>query len=192
MRWWIMSHDSRIILPLISLAEDGHTIAPINPWKFHRDWSSHLWVYKQCPTGFDIFWAPDNHTPRFARGLIISPCLWTDRSLKDFKFGESPLEPCLRGRKCRQLECDTNPARNITRVASAPDTFVNHVVRSLPSRKRALLSYLQAGKLILQVVSSSFITNCLAVTQRGPFLKTLLVKSKIKVEETLGQPDGMV
>ena len=68
---WIMSHESWFIPPLIFLAEDGHTIAPINPWKFHWDWSSHLWVYKRLATGFHIFWAPDNYAPRFARGLIL-------------------------------------------------------------------------------------------------------------------------
>ena len=58
-----MSHDSWVILPLLFLAEDGHTIALINPWKFHWDWSSHLWVYKGLPTGFLMFLAPTNCAP---------------------------------------------------------------------------------------------------------------------------------
>ena len=59
-----MNHDSPILIhPTSNPAEDGHTIAPINPWKFHCDWSSHLWVYKPFATGFAIFWAPDNHAP---------------------------------------------------------------------------------------------------------------------------------
>ena len=60
---WIMSHDSRVILPLIFLAKDVHTNALINLWKFHRDWSSHLWVYKRHTTGFLTFLAPTNHAP---------------------------------------------------------------------------------------------------------------------------------
>ena len=56
-----MSHDSWIILPLISLAEDGHTIAPINPWKFQSDWSSHVRAYKEHSTGN----GPSPHTPLY-------------------------------------------------------------------------------------------------------------------------------
>ena len=37
-----MSHDSQSIQPLIFLAEDVHTIALINSWKFHWDWAKHL------------------------------------------------------------------------------------------------------------------------------------------------------
>ena len=59
------------------LAENGHTIAPINPWKFHWDWSSHLWVYKGVATGFVIFLAtpqgPTNYAPVRAWLLLICP-----------------------------------------------------------------------------------------------------------------------
>ena len=78
---WIMSHDSRVILPLIFLAEDGHTIAPIKLWKFHRNWSSHLRVYKPFPTGFLIFWAPDNHAPVGAWLWIMIQDSWIILSL---------------------------------------------------------------------------------------------------------------
>ena len=87
---WIVSHDSRVILPLIFLAEDGHTISPINLWKFHRNWSSHLRVYNRVRWGFLIFRAPDNHAPvgawslhdswlksyrQYMIKMVIAPCV---------------------------------------------------------------------------------------------------------------------
>ena len=78
---WIMIHYSWVILPLIFLAEDVHTIAPINPWKFHRDRSSHLWVYKGHTTGFLTFLAPTNHAPVGAWLWIMIQDSWIILSL---------------------------------------------------------------------------------------------------------------
>ena len=58
---WVTSPESSYLY--FFLAEDGHTIALINPWKFHWDWSSHLWVYKRFATGFLMFLAPTNYAP---------------------------------------------------------------------------------------------------------------------------------
>ena len=58
-----MNHESWlwVILPLVFLAEDVHTIALINSWKFHRDWAKHLGTNLWQATGFPL----SPHTPLY-------------------------------------------------------------------------------------------------------------------------------
>ena len=57
-----MNHESRILNhPTSNPDEDAHTIAPINPWKFHSDWSSHMRAYRSRRPGN----GPSPHTPLY-------------------------------------------------------------------------------------------------------------------------------
>ena len=57
-----MNHDSWILNhPTSNPAEDAHTIALVNPWKFHSDWSSHVGAYRVHRPGF----RPSPHTPLY-------------------------------------------------------------------------------------------------------------------------------
>ena len=57
-----MNHDSWILNhPTSNPAEDAHTIALINPWKFHSDWSSHVRAYREDRAGFPL----SPHTPLY-------------------------------------------------------------------------------------------------------------------------------
>ena len=57
-----MNHESQILNhPTSNPDEDAHTIAPINPWKFQSDWSSHVRVYSVHSAGFAL----SHHTPLY-------------------------------------------------------------------------------------------------------------------------------
>ena len=57
-----MNHDSLILIhPTSKPAEDGHTIALINPWKFQSDWAKHLCANLLRVTGN----LPSPHTPLY-------------------------------------------------------------------------------------------------------------------------------
>ena len=57
-----MNHESRILNhPTSNPDEDAHTIAPINPWKFQIDWSSHVRAYSVASAGNGL----SPHTPLY-------------------------------------------------------------------------------------------------------------------------------
>ena len=57
-----MNHESRILNhPTSNPDEDAHTIAPINPWKFQSDWSSHVRAYSGHSAGNGL----SPHTPLY-------------------------------------------------------------------------------------------------------------------------------
>ena len=57
-----MNHESQILNhPTSNPDEDAQTIAPINPWKFHSDWSSHVRAYREERAGFAL----SPHTPLY-------------------------------------------------------------------------------------------------------------------------------